>query len=112
MKLSAIHFSAARNIERIEIMAAETEPRTRGVTGQRKNRRHTPVAIENLDSHPRGNVSPSIAVHSNSSRAPVVRPSGNIEIVECLSGVDCSVGPDTVAQPGVREALGDKEPEA
>jgi hypothetical protein len=37
MKLSAIDFAAARHIERIEIMAAETEAGTRGVTGQRKN---------------------------------------------------------------------------
>src|SRR5271163_998311 len=35
MQLSAIH-----HIERIEIMAVETEAGTRGVTGQRKNRRH------------------------------------------------------------------------
>ena len=112
MKFSAIHFAATRNIERIEIMAAETEARTRGVTGQRKNRRHAPIAIENLDSHPRGNVGQSVAVHSNSSGAAVVCPGGNIEVVECLPGVDCSVGADTVAQPGAREALGDKQPEA
>jgi hypothetical protein len=62
MKLSAIHFPTTGHIERIEIMAAETEAGTRGVTGQRKNRRHTPIAIENLDPHPRGNVGPSIAV--------------------------------------------------
>ncbi len=59
MKLSAIHIPATRHIERIEIMTAETEAGTRGVIGQRKNRRHTPVAIENLDSHPRGNIGSS-----------------------------------------------------
>ena len=88
MKLSAIHLPATRHIERIEIMTAKTEAGTRGVTGQRKNRRHPPVAIENLDSHPRGNIGPSIAVHSNRGRTAVVRPSRNIEVVECLSGVD------------------------
>jgi hypothetical protein len=41
-------------------MTAETEAGTRGVTGQRQNRRHTPVAIGNLDSHARGNIGPSI----------------------------------------------------
>jgi hypothetical protein len=60
MKFPAIHFPAAGNIERIEIMAAKTEAGTRGVTGQRKNRRHAPIAIENLDSHPRGYIGSSI----------------------------------------------------
>jgi hypothetical protein len=41
-------------------MTAETVAGTRGVNGQRKNRRHTPVAIEILDSHARGNIGPSI----------------------------------------------------
>ena len=108
MKLSAIHLPTTRHIERIETMTAETEAGTCGVIGQRKNRRHTPVAIENLHAHPRGNIGPSIAVHSNRGRTAAVRPGGNIEVVECLSGVDCSVGPDTVAQAGTREALGDK----
>ena len=39
MKFPAIHFPAAGNIERIEIMTAKTEAGTRGVTGQRQNRR-------------------------------------------------------------------------
>jgi hypothetical protein len=93
-------------------MAAETKAGTRGVTRQRKNRRHTPVAIENLDSHSRSNVGSSIAVHTNPGRTAVVCPSGNIEILECLPGVDCSVGADTVAQADARETLRDKQPEA
>ncbi len=110
MKPSAIYFPTTRNIERIEIMAAETEAGPRGVIGPRKNRRHTSIAIENLDSHPRGDVGPSITVHSNAGGTTVVCPGGNIEIVEWLSSVDGSVGPDTVAQPGAREALGDEQP--
>jgi hypothetical protein len=39
MNISAIHLPATRHIERIEIMTAETEAGTRGVTGQRQNRR-------------------------------------------------------------------------
>ena len=109
MKLSAIHLPTARHIERIETMTAETEASTCGVIGQRKNRRHTPVAIENLHAlSALLNIGPSIAVHSNRGRTAAVRPGGNIEVVECLSGVDSSVGPDTVAQAGTREALGDK----
>ena len=112
MKFSAVDFPTTRHIERIEIMAAETEAGSCGVTWQRKNRRHTAVAVENLHSHPRGHVGSSIAVHTNSGRAAVVRPGGNIEVVERLSRIDRSVGPDTVAQASAREALGDKQPQA
>ncbi len=82
-------------------MAGETDTGRRRIAWQRQNRRDSAVTVENLDSHPRGDIGSSIAVHADFTGPTVIRPAGYIKIIESRPSIQSSVGTDTITQSGL-----------
>src|SRR6266404_2421823 len=105
-QLALVDAIAAGRVERVKVLAAESEVRE-SVVWRRNNALHSPGLIADLNAHRSGDIQSAFAVDANAIGVALVRSVRHVQPVEALFVIECAVSFDEIAINPMRAIVRD-----